>query len=401
MFVLQVVPVKLSNPTDQEVIVEVTPALSRLRMLGSTTLVFGAGELGPQEVTMLVPVDGRTRGVVMTSLELKASSINEGYDGLTNSTRVQISEIRSPGLLVTPNELRFENGQTGQFSVQLTEEPSAPITIRFVEARGGLSFLPAEVVVEPSLQATNPHVISVISSNPGISGRLPVTAVVSSELDTAYDGLENDDLEVVVIDPRPPEILVSKRVDSTQEGQLVEYQLALATAPSDNVTVSTSTAWLEGLPKHMEASFNVTFNAGEAFVWKRVSFVVPYNQTFLGDALLGITHVASSSDPLYSTGQPNAATPVEVISEPEILSGQTFCDSRVLLTYTYIQIKSNIYLAVVRASTCVILKPLSYSISRVFTEFSPFGCILQGASQRGRCRRDWCLFEELPECGRV
>jgi hypothetical protein len=310
--VLQVVPIKLSKPTDQEVVVQVTPALSRIRILGSTTLVFPAGDLGPLEVSMLVPVDGRTLGVVMTALNLKASSINDGYDGLTKSTPVRITEIRSPGLLVNPTELRLQSGGRGEFSVQVTEEPSAPITIRFLEARGGLSFVPAEVVIGPSLQATNPRIISVISSNPGVSGRLPVIAVVSSELDAAYDGLENDELEVVVIDPRPPEILVSKRVDSTQEGQLVEYQLALATAPSENVTVSTSTTWLEGLPKEMEASFNVSFSAGEALVWKQVSFLVPYNQTFLGDALLGITHVATSNDPFYSTGQPNAASPVEV-----------------------------------------------------------------------------------------
>jgi hypothetical protein len=312
----QVVPIKLSTPADQEVIVEVTPALARLCMLGSTTLVFAAGEVGPLEVTMLVEPDGRTQGVIMTSLELTASSINNGYDGLTNSTRVRITEVRSPGLLINPTELRVQNGESAKFSMQLTEEPSAPITIRFADDRGGLSFLPPEVVVGPSLQATAPKPITLISSNPGVSGRLFVTATVSSELDGAYHGLENNDLQVVVIDPRPPEILVSKRVDSTQEGRVVEYHLALATAPSDSVTVSASTAWLEGLPKEMDASFSVTFGAGEALVWKPVSFIVPYNQTFLGDALLGITHVAKSSDPRYSTGQPNAATSVEVANQP-------------------------------------------------------------------------------------
>lgn len=96
--------------------------------------------------------------------------------------------------------------------------------------------------------------------------------------------------------------------------QVVEYQLALATAPSSDVTVTTSTSWLEGLPKELQGGLNVTFASGEALVWKRVSFVVPYNVTYLGTALLGITHAALSSDRLYNTGMPQAAPALEVHS---------------------------------------------------------------------------------------
>eukprot|EP00873_Tetraselmis_striata_P025523 jgi/Tetstr1/445787/TSEL_033434.t1 len=306
------VPIKLKAPTDQEVAVQVMPALARLRIRGSSTLVFPAGDLGPLEVALFVPVDGRTRGPITTSLDMRASSINAGYDGLTTSAKVIISETRAPGIVVEPAEVTLKSGETGRFSVRLTEEPSGAVTLRFVDPSSGLSFLPPEVLVEQGLQATGAQLVSVVSSNPGIAGRLPVTVIASSEVDDAYHGLENNQLSVVVIDPRPPEILASRRLKSTQEGQVVEYQLALATAPSSDVTVTTSTSWLEGLPKELQGGLNVTFASGEALVWKRVSFVVPYNVTYLGTALLGITHAALSSDRLYNTGMPQAAPALEV-----------------------------------------------------------------------------------------
>lgn len=220
VFCSQNVPIKLKAPTDQEVAVQVMPALARLRIRGSSTLVFPAGDLGPLEVALFVPVDGRTRGPITTSLDMRASSINAGYDGLTTSAKVIISETRAPGIVVEPAEVTLKSGETGRFSVRLTEEPSGAVTLRFVDPSSGLSFLPPEVLVEQGLQATGAQLVSVVSSNPGIAGRLPVTVIASSEVDDAYHGLENNQLSVVVIDPRPPEILASRRVKSTQEGQV-------------------------------------------------------------------------------------------------------------------------------------------------------------------------------------
>jgi hypothetical protein len=141
--------------------------------------------------------------------------------------------------------------------------------------------------------------------------------------DTEYHNKANEDLVVSVEASGSPEVLVSTTTLDTAEGTERVYQVALATAPSDDVTVTFDSTWLAGLPRDVE--FNpdgLTFPAGESNVYQTVRVIVPYEETSLGPADGSISMTLESEDLFYDSDSPLGVTPptvdlhVEDIDEP-------------------------------------------------------------------------------------
>lgn len=148
-------PLSLNAPADQDVTVTISPGDAQRLKLSTNTITFAAGETGPkarghgngeghgviasprsdgrlgsQEVELMALADGRTSGDRLSGLTLTTTSIGPGYNGLTRQVDLTVEEDRRPGLSAVPSLVSLAGtGTTGTLTVQLAEEPFAPITI--------------------------------------------------------------------------------------------------------------------------------------------------------------------------------------------------------------------------------------------------------------------------------
>lgn len=308
-------PVFLTAPADQDVRVSVLPQQPGLLELPSgPTVLFAAGETGPKFVAIRAPDDGRTLGDQLTSFSLVTSSINEPYNGLVSDIEVRVVEVRSVGLLVNPSpvELLAADGGVGTFTVALTSDPLAPVTITFTDASGQLVFAPASIEVSPGLNSVTAQSVTVQATAGSFSGEVVVVASVTSTGDDMYDGV-TEELVVYEEAAQGQAILLSRSELSLEEGGEAVYQVALATPPLEEVTVSIGLTWTDGQPRNIVFEpANITFPAGEALTYQTVQLTLPPTEAFLGDGAAFLTHTASSADPRYSSTSGIGARPQEL-----------------------------------------------------------------------------------------
>eukprot|EP00873_Tetraselmis_striata_P014349 jgi/Tetstr1/434613/TSEL_023704.t1 len=162
---------------------------------------------------------------------------HEPYNGLVSDIEVRVVEVRSVGLLVNPSpvELLAADGGVGTFTVALTSDPLAPVTITFTDASGQLVFAPASIEVSPGLNSVTAQ---------SVTGRQLLAASLGAQGQA---------------------ILLSRSELSLEEGGEAVYQVALATPPLEEVTVSIGLTWTDGQPRNIVFEpANITFPAGEA-----------------------------------------------------------------------------------------------------------------------------------------
>ena len=177
---------------------------------------------------------------------------------------------------------------------------------------GTVALFPTELLVNPGVTSTNPIAVSAVSITSGFTGDVPVTATVGNTADLVYDGVTAD-LVIHVEDNTPPELLIVSSETTLLEGSTVTYQVALATAPSADVTVTPSPSWLSGLPHGTVISPTpLVFPAGESLVYQTVTVSLPYSPEFIGDSVLSIDHVLTSNDPFYDSGSGSGASAAPV-----------------------------------------------------------------------------------------
>ena len=178
-----------------------------------------------------------------------------------------------------------------------------------------MAFFPSEIEVDPGLTSTDPTSVSVVAIKSGFTGRVPVTVRVGNTLDALYDGVMNPYLGVYVEDTTAPELLITRSVDSLDEGSTVTMQVALSTPPTANVTVALDSSWLTGLPHNAVIEpTTLVFRAGESLAYQTISVTFPYSAEYRGDSELSLTPVLTSDDPFYDSGSGlgAAASPPQV-----------------------------------------------------------------------------------------
>lgn len=119
----------------------------------------------------------------------------------------------------------------------------------------------------------------------------------------------------------------------------VQYKVALATPPSEDVTVTIDEVWVEGQDRPLQIGpVDVLFSAGEGQVWKTVTVDLPYGASALGNGTAILTHTAFSEDPQYNSGSPGGAPPVDVtlLSTDKDTVGVCLARCRPLSPYDYV-----------------------------------------------------------------
>ena len=135
------------------------------------------------------------------------------------------------------------------------------------------------------------------------NGTIPATATVSRTADAAYFGQSAS--FTIYLEPakgEPPEILLRRAPALLIEGSSVTWEVALATAPTEMVTVRLVDRWPEGFIHDVTLSpTELTFMAGEALQWQLVQASLPNDNIRLGNSKISIIHSASSKDISYDS----------------------------------------------------------------------------------------------------
>jgi hypothetical protein len=190
--------------------------------------------------------DGVTDGSVPYSIVTSsAASSDPNYAGL-NADDVLLTNVddESPGLTFDTSSIAVaETGVTAEFSIRLTVEPSAPVTISLsVDDSTEISASPASLTFTPGDYAT-PQLVTVTGVDDSIvdgdqTAHVLVGPIVSTDVAyAAYDSADvtvinaDDDVANVIIDP-------TSGLFTMEDGTFAVFQVSLASEPLDDVTIT-------------------------------------------------------------------------------------------------------------------------------------------------------------------
>ena len=215
-----------------------------------TTINYGTA----QNVTVSVADDPDAQNESAT-ISHSAASADTGYHGIAiNGVSVTVTDNDEDGINLRNaaddadiTTLAVTEGQTAQYRVELTAQPTAGVTI--TPSATGLSFNPSSV----SFTTSNWSAAKLITVTPAndLDGRdESVTVSHVGSASGGYNALTLDDLTVTVTDDDPTGPLVANASGvaitaiTVAEGATSDntYRLSLSTAPSSNVTVALTKA---------------------------------------------------------------------------------------------------------------------------------------------------------------
>ncbi|MEW5845404.1 MAG: Ig-like domain-containing protein [Bacteroidota bacterium] len=257
-----------------------------------------------QTVTLTGQNDWVDDGDQAYSVNGTASSTDSKYNGNTFSVSATNIDDDEAGITVNPTSglVTTEAGGTATFTIVLTSQPSANVTI------GLSSSNMAEGTVSPaSLTFTSgnwniPQVVTVTGVDDAVAdgpqGYTIITAAATST-DPLYNGINPTDISVTNMDNDVAGVSVSPTSLTTNEsGSSVSFTIVLNTKPNANVTINISS---NDLTEGTVSPASVIFTTTDWNTPKTIT-VTPVNDDEDDGEItyLVVTSNASSSDPVYN-----------------------------------------------------------------------------------------------------
>ena len=231
--------VKLATRPTGTVTVSVSlpAAVAGKATVSPVTLTFTASNHGAaQPVTVASEQDD---DVEDETFAVALSASGGGYDGVSASVDVAVTDDDGPGLVVVPPVLEVREGGSEAFTVKLATQPTAAVTVSMsVASRDGDA---AAVDGPASLTFTTvnyaaPQTVTVPGEQDADSLDERMTVSLSAS-GGGYDGLSAS-VDVTVKDDDAPALVATPPGVSVGEGESETFTVRLATQPSDTVTVS-------------------------------------------------------------------------------------------------------------------------------------------------------------------
>lgn len=237
--------VSLSAEPVEEVSIPVASSNIAEAIVVPDQLVFAAGDTGP----LLVTVNGVDDAI---------QDGNTSFDvllGPANSTDLRYSglDVADPTLLNLDDEAGFqvslisgptsESGDTATFSVSLSSEPIADVSISLMSSNPAEGFVePAGLTFQPGT-ATNPQTVTVTGVNDSVADG-PVDYLIefglAASTDPIFNGLkpasvpvtnEDDDIAAIVVSPQ-------EGIVTGEDGQTDSITIVLSTLPVADVSIA-------------------------------------------------------------------------------------------------------------------------------------------------------------------
>ncbi|MGE0159717.1 MAG: Ig-like domain-containing protein [Gemmatimonadales bacterium] len=287
---------------------------------GSSLLFTAANWNAPQTVTVTGQDDSvDDASVAYTIATAPATSTDPKYNGrnAADVAATNTDDGDTAGIIVSPTSglLTTEAGGQATFTVQLTSEPTATVTISVASSDNteGVAS-PALLTFTPTPGANawnNPHTVTVTGANDFVDdGDLGYTIFTgqATSTDGLYGAIDPPDVSASNTDDDTAGFTVSAITGATTEaGGTATFTIVLTSEPTANVTVGvTSSDTSEGTVSPATLTFTPTAGAN---AWNTPHTVtVTGVNDFVDDGNVAysiVTAQATSADPLYSPLDPN------------------------------------------------------------------------------------------------
>ncbi|MFN8634512.1 MAG: hypothetical protein U0893_11700 [Chloroflexota bacterium] len=301
-----------------------------------------ANALTPQTVTVTGVDDSIDDGDVAYSIvTAAAASTDPLYNGLTVPD-VAVTNVNDDlaGFAISPTTglQTTEAGGTAQFTVRLTSQPTADVSIGLSSsntAEGTVS--PTSLTFTPANWST-PQTVTVTGVNDAIvDGPVAYTIVISppNSGDPKYQALDPPDVCVTNQDndvPPPAGITVSPTsgLTTTEAGGTATFTVVLTSVPIANVTIALSSS---NTNEGTVSPSSLTFTPANALTPQTVTVTGVNDSVADGDVAYSVVIApAVSTDPNYNGFNPSDVSVTNVDNDPVIPAGVTVNPTSGLVT---------------------------------------------------------------------
>ena len=226
--------VSLATQPTGKVTVSVTSSDGDAASASPGSLTFSTGNYSTAQtvtVTGEQDDDASDEGVTMS-----LSASRGGYGGVSASVAVTVNDDDTEALVVNPTSLLITEGGTGTFTVKLATKPTGNVTVSVTTGGSGAATVSPATLTFTTSNWNAAQTVTVTSAQDcdGSDGDVTISLSASGG---GYDGLTAS-VKATVDDDDVQALVVSPKSLSITEGLEKTFTVSLATAPSDDVTVS-------------------------------------------------------------------------------------------------------------------------------------------------------------------
>ena len=160
-----------------------------------------------------------------------------GYNDATATVTVTVTDDDTAAITVSPTTLSVNEGATGTYTVKLTAQPGAIVTVSIAPPGGsGVTVSPAVLTFTTDNWSTAQTVTVTAAHDDDLANDM--VTLTHTATGTGNDTPDVEEVKVTVVDDDTAAITVSPTTLSVNEGATGTYTVKLAAQPSANVTVS-------------------------------------------------------------------------------------------------------------------------------------------------------------------
>jgi len=260
----------------------------------------------PQLVTVTGVNDALVDGNIAYTITTSVTSTDSLYAAIDPAdVSLSNTDDDTAAIIITPTgaPLTTEAGGTTSFSVVLTSEPAAPVTVNFTSSDTSEGTVPASISFNAGDWSTPKDVIITGVNDDVVDGDIPYTIVTSvTTSDPVYTLIDPLDLSLTNADNDITGITITPTsgLITTEAGGTASFNVVLMSAPTAPVAINfTSTNTAEG---NVPAS--VSFNDLNWSITQDVVITGVDDLVMDGDIAYAITTSVSTADPLYAAMDP-------------------------------------------------------------------------------------------------
>ena len=197
------------------------------------TLTFTDADYGVDQTFTVTGV--HDANIVQDATTINLSAAGGGYDGVSSTTAVTITDIDRPALAVDPAAVTMDEGSTAAFTVALVAQPSGPVTVEIAPINAAVATVSTPELTFDAIDYSTPQ--SVIVTGVRDPDTFESTTFVTVTADSTYDSVSSA-VAVTVTELAPPVLNVDPATVTMQEGDTNTFTVALGTEPAGPVTVT-------------------------------------------------------------------------------------------------------------------------------------------------------------------
>ena len=164
-----------------------------------------------------------------------------GYGSVTGTVTVTVTDDDTKALVLSPQQLSVDEGDTTTYRLSLATQPTAAVTVALSSSDSGALTVPTSFVFTTS-NWDQPRTVTVRGVEDDDFSDETVT-VTHNASRGGYGGVSGTvTVTVVDDDTEPPNLVLSPQQLSVDEGATATYRLSLATQPTGAVTVTVSSS---------------------------------------------------------------------------------------------------------------------------------------------------------------